>query len=309
MNIKKLQLVVLLKVVLFAFVVIGLLAVGYWMMTLDSDDNIERIEPLYKLNVDETETIKQTSEISPTNNKVAINESSAGSHQTITNSIGMEFVLIPAGEFYMGSPLSEKDRDINEGPVHHITIAKEFYLGKYEVTQEQWREIMGDNPSWFEGENLPVEQVSLEDVQEFIEKLNQKEGADTYRLPSEAEWEYAARAGTTTEYWFNKSNIDDYAWYDNSDSGPHPIGLKKPNPWGLYDMQGNVWEWLQDRYHVNYEGAPTDGTAWLSGSNSNQVVRGGDWHGRAEYCRSALRGIHNPRDRYYRIGFRLLQEV
>jgi formylglycine-generating enzyme required for sulfatase activity/predicted MPP superfamily phosphohydrolase len=186
---------------------------------------------------------------------------------TFTNTIGMEFVLIPAGEFDMGSSSDEEGRSSNEGPLHHVKIENVFYMGKYEVTQQQWRAIMGDNPSSFTGDdNLPVERVSWDDVQEFIRKLNEKEGTDKYRLPSETEWEYACRAGTSTRYSFgdSESELGYYAWYkDNSDYETHPVGQKKANQWGLYDMHGNVLEWVQDCWHDNYSGAPTDGRAWV----------------------------------------------
>jgi formylglycine-generating enzyme required for sulfatase activity len=229
---------------------------------------------------------------------------------TITNTIGMEFVPIPAGEFEMGSPLDEEDRYDREGPVHHVTIEKPFYMGRYEVTQQQWREIMGDNPSYFEGDYLPVEQVSWDDVQEFIKKLNEKEGTDKYRLPSEAEWEYACRAGTTTCYSFgdDESKLGDYAWYYSSKT--HPVGQKKPNSWGLYDMHGNVWEWVQDCWHDSYNGAPTDGSAWiLACDGAYRVFRGGSWYDCARDCRSALRLRNDPRYRGGGLGFRILQEV
>jgi len=233
---------------------------------------------------------------------------------TFTNTIGMEFVLIPAGEFVMGSPLDEEGRDSDEGPVHHVTIKNPFYMGIYEVTQKQWREIMGDNPSYFTGyDNLPVEQVSWDDVQEFIKKLNEKEGTNKYRLPSEAEWEYAARAGTTTRYSFGdlESKLGDYAWYgDNSGGKTHPVGQKKPNSWGLYDMHGNVWEWVQDCFHCDdYSGAPADGSAWVVAcefGGAYRVNRGCSWNDTV-LCRwSALAS-----ERGYRCndrGFRILKE-
>ena len=252
-------------------------------------------------------TSPQQSEVEPEVSQTPVPSFEQNIH---TNSIGMEFVLIPAGEFDMGSLSSEEDR-WDEEPVHHVKISNEFYLGKYEVTQKQWREIMGNNPSSFTGDDRPVETVSWNDVQEFIKKLNQKEGTDKYRLPSEAEWEYSARAGTTTRYSFGDSELrlDEYAWYyDNSGSETHPVGQKKPNPWGLYDMHGNVWEWVQDSWHDDYKGAPTDGSAWESGSGYSRVLRSGGLSHSALHCRSAYRnpGARDPR--ISGLGFRLLQE-
>nr|WP_321419432.1 formylglycine-generating enzyme family protein [uncultured Methanomethylovorans sp.] len=227
--------------------------------------------------------------------------------ETYTNSIGMEFVLIPSGEFEMGYGSS----------VHEVTIGQAYYLGKYEVTQAQWVAIMGDNPSKFEGDSNPVEEVSWDDVQEFVKKLNAKEGTDKYRLPSEAEWEYACKAGTTTKYSFgdNKSKLGEYAWYSGNsgatrNSGTtYPVGQKKPNPWGLYDMHGNVFEWCQDTCHYSYNGAPTDGSAWEDGSSSDRVLRGGSWFYDSWYCLSVgcYRGDKNSGD--FDLGFRLLMEV
>ncbi|RZN40296.1 MAG: formylglycine-generating enzyme family protein [Methanosarcinales archaeon] len=260
----------------------------------------------------------------------------ADQEETITNSIGMEFVLIPAGEFEMGSPSDEEGMWDNEGPVHRVTIRKAFYMGRYEVTQEQWREVMGATSrvssvttsflqvlyfaldfmagdlSRFKGDNRPVERVSWDDVQEFIRKLNEKEGTDKYRLPSEAEWEYACRAGTTTRYSFgdSESKLGDYAWYrDNSGDKTHLVGQKKPNPYGLYDMHGNVWELVQDEWHSGYNGMPTDGSAWESGSGANRVGRGGDWSISARFCRSACRNYGDPGIRDRSVGFRLLEET
>jgi len=207
--------------------------------------------------------------------------------------------------------MGSNDGVANEKPVHEVTLEQAYYLGKYEVTQEQWVEIMGENPSYFKGDNNPVEYVSWNDVQEFVKKLNAKEGTDKYRLPSEAEWEYAARAGTTTAYSFGDSSsiLGDYAWYSgNSGSKTHPVGQKKPNPWGLYDMHGNVWEWCQDSWHSDYEGAPTDGSAW-DGSSSSRVSRGGSWDFNAGNCRSAYRYGLYPDYRGGSFGFRLLSPV
>lgn len=187
---------------------------------------------------------------------------------------------------------------------------------------------MGSSPSYFEGDELPVENVSWNDVQDFIKKLNEKEGANKYRLPSEAEWEYAARAGTTTGYSYgdNESMLGDYAWYsENSGSRPpdylikddfinnnwngktHNVGLKKSNPWGLYDMHGNILEWVQDKEHDNYNGAPTDGSSWESGNGSKRVVRGGNWLITALFCKSAVRLSADAGTRNYLLGFRLMR--
>ena len=229
--------------------------------------------------------------------------------KTITNSIGMEFVLIPAGEFNMGSSSSEEGWGRTEMPAHKVEILEGFYMGKYEITQKQWREVMGDNPSYSKGDDLPVEQVSWDDVQVFIKKLNQKEGLDKYRLPSEAEWEYAARAGTTTQYSFgdDESRLGEYAWYDiNSGYETHIVGQKRPNPWGLYDMHGNVWEWVQDNFNSDYRDAPTDASAWERDDDS-RVYRGGGWGVPAQACRSAFRNYYSSGGRSKDIGFRLLE--
>ncbi|WP_370574998.1 formylglycine-generating enzyme family protein [Methanomethylovorans sp.] len=247
------------------------------------------------------------------------------------NSIGMLFMPIPSGEFIMGSNESSFEK-----PVHEVTISKPFYLGKYPVTQREWVAVMGSNPSYFKGDDMPVESVSWEDAQEFIKKLNAMEDTTKYRLPSEVEWEYACRAGTTTRYACgdNESVLDEYAWYSaNSGRQTHPVGQKKANLWGLYDMHGNVWEWVQDNWDDTYEGAPTDGSAWqknvnsradkdqgifsnIFGSNEKQVdfssyrvLRGGSWNVYAEYCRSAYRNNLDPKFSYYYLGFRLLMEV
>ena len=225
------------------------------------------------------------------------------------NSIGMKFTMIPEGEFYMGS----EERN-SEKPVQEVKINNPFYLGTYPVTQREWNAVMGDNnnPSDFKGDDLPVEQVPWNDVQEFIKKLNEKEGTDKYRLPSEAEWEYACRAGTTTRYSFgdDESKLGDYAWYrNNSGDNTHPVGQKKPNPWGLYDLHGNVWEWVQDRWDYSYDGTPTDGSARESGDGALRVIRGGGWYDYARICRSANRDHDDPRARGNCLGFRVLQEL
>jgi len=234
--------------------------------------------------------------------------------QNITQAVSMDFALIPKGEFDMGSPANEIGRDRREGPVHRVNISKSFYMGKYEVTQKQWQEVMGNNPSQLKGDDLPVEQVSWNDVQEFINKLNDIEGVNKYRLPSEAEWEYAIRAGTNTKYFFgdNVSELGDYAWYSENPGRSHPVGQKKPNPWGLYDMRGNVFEWTQDIFHDNYNGAPLNGSAW-EGMGSNRVIRGSGgciiYIDKDEHCRSASREFEAQGIGNYAKGFRLVMEI
>ncbi|WP_246275859.1 formylglycine-generating enzyme family protein [Methanolobus zinderi] len=230
---------------------------------------------------------------------------------TYTNSIGMEFVKVPAGEFVMGSPDDEAYRDRDEEPQHLVTISDEFYMGSYEVTQEQWKAIMDSEPFYFEGDDLPAEKISWTNANKFIEELNRIEDTDKYRLPTEAEWEYAARAGTTTAYFFgdDPEELPDYAWYDeNSEDRTRAVGLKEPSPWGLYDIYGNVAEWVQDEYHSNYNKAPTDGSEWTGGVD-RRVFRGGSWASDDVNCRSADRDEISPGSRKEEIGFRIVMEV
>ncbi len=221
------------------------------------------------------------------------------------------------GEFLMGSPDSDSDALSDEKPQHQVKV-NSFAIGKYPVTQAQYEAVMGTNPShcknnsWFKN-NLqnPVEQVSWNDAQAFCQKLSQITGK-TYRLPTEAEWEYACRAGTTTRYYFgdDANQLGDYAWYEgNSQNTTHPVGQKRPNAWGLYDMSGNVWEWCEDDWHNNYIGAPTDGSAWIKNNNDNdyRILRGGCWGFDPTVCRSAIRGINYRRDnRSLNLGFRVV---
>ena len=219
-----------------------------------------------------TEKQKKTRMVTKTRTVAA---SSAGKEITL-----FEFCPIHAGTFKMESNEVKMDQD--------------FYLGKYPVTQQQWEAEMGNNPSNFKGGSLPVETVSWDDAQIFIQKLNQLSGKKLYRLPTEAEWEYACRAGTTSEYYFgdDASQLGEYAWFGgNSGQTTHPVGQKKPNEWGLYDMAGNVWEW-------------TD--SWYDSSRSDRVFLGGSWNSHSEYCRSAFRFNYNPDLRNYNIGFRLV---
>jgi eukaryotic-like serine/threonine-protein kinase len=210
------------------------------------------------------------------------------------------FVLIPAGKFMMGG-----NRYDNETPVHKVKISKAFEMGKYQVTQAQWEAIMEGNPSYFKGVSRPVEQVSWNDAQEFIKKLNEKKDGYVYRLPTEAEWEYGCRAGTTGDY---AGNLDEMGWYNkNSGRKTHPVGEKKANAWGLYDMHGNVWEWCADLYNGRYYRESPDADPKGPDSGSDCVGRGGGWYNFAVYCRSANRYFYTPDARFYLLGFRLVR--
>ncbi len=244
--------------------------------------------------------------------------------------VPLELVRIPAGSFQMGSPDTEHNRYINEGPIHTVTIAYDFYMSKYEVTQQQWLAVMGSSPGGYawnygQGDTYPAYYVSWDDAQAFITALNTHitntgQGPATVRLPSEAEWEYACRAGTQTRFYFGDllsvgDECEDdgirsqYMWYcGNDDSyGSKPVGGKLPNAFGLHDMSGNLLEWCQDWLHSSYTDAPADGSAWESPTDSGRVIRGGYWYRYAQYCRSAFRYGIWPDDRYGSLGFRLVR--
>jgi formylglycine-generating enzyme required for sulfatase activity len=233
-----------------------------------------------------------------------------------------EMVVLPSGSFLMGSPpdpgpdpfSNEQPKTIgetNEKPQHRVQI-QSFAIGRYEVTQEQWYTVMGSNPSKNKGRSLPVDTVSWDDIQHFIGKLNQKTG-QKYRLPSESEWEYAVRAGTATEWSFgnDESKLGNYAWYSyNSGNKTQIVGQKLPNAFGLYDMQGNVWEWTQDCWHENYLGAPTDGSAWTAPCIANRhVLRGGGWSTNPSFSRAAKRIKGDADGRSNDDGFRLARDL
>ncbi len=262
--------------------------------------------------------------------------------EPLGNDVTLEMVQIPGGTFTMGSPAAEVGRDNDEGPQHQVTIS-EFFMGRYAVTQTQYQAIMGQNPSRFKGDNRPVETVSWNDAMEFCRKLNQRTG-HTYRLPSEAEWEYACRAGTTTPFHFGKTITTDFVNYDGRStyaSEPRgefrgqttPVGNFPANYFGLYDMHGNVWEWCLDTWHDNYKQAPSDGSPWigsnkdnrsfteterdslyrelnkeLNNNNDNRVLRGGSWLNVTKNCRSANRVKSRPEITYIddTFGFRVV---
>ena len=218
-----------------------------------------------------------------------------------TDELGMEFVRIPADTFMMGSPTTELDRDDDEIR-HEVTLTQNFYMQTTEVTQGQWQAVMDENPSYFQncGLDCPVENVSWDDVQEFIARLNaQSTDGYTYRLPTEAEWEYACRAGTETRFYTGNSeaDLDRAGWYrNNSDGQTHPVGQKEPNGFGLYDMHGNVWEWCSDWYGDYPTGSVTDPQGPSSGED--RVLRGGSWYNDGRRMRCAYRYGYDPAVRY-----------
>jgi eukaryotic-like serine/threonine-protein kinase len=222
------------------------------------------------------------------------------------NGVPMEMILVPGNKFQMGSLDSEGDD--SERPRHEVKVPP-FYCSKFPVTQKQWQAVMKNNPSAFKGADLPVETVSWNDAKAFCSNLLQLTGK-AYRLPSEAEWEYACRAGSTSKWYFGDDEglLKQYAWYDkNSESKTHPVGQRRPNAFGLYDMHGNVWEWCEDTWHNNYDRAPKDGSSWLSGGESSyRVLRGSSWGLDEWFCRAATRYWDAPGDRSNLIGFRVV---
>ena len=230
--------------------------------------------------------------------------SAAPSAQTSENleaQLGFKFVSVPAGSFAMG--------DSKEGPVHQVTFTQGFQLQSTELTQAQWQAVMGTNPSYTKGDNLPVESVSWNDSQSFLTQLNAKTQGG-YRLPTEAEWEYAARAGSTTAYACGdeESCLAEMAWYiPNAKDMPHPVGQLKANAWGLYDMHGNISEWVQDLYAPYTEGAQSNPTGPEKGDY--RIQRGGHWGTYADRCRSASRQYGDPGGSDRNLGFRLARSL
>ena len=230
-----------------------------------------------------------------------------------------EMIAIPAGKFLMGTkPLSSREGlseeqlkyagEFEEYPQHEVTI-KSFSMGIREVTQKEWIFVMGSNPSENKGDDLPVENITWEEAKAFAYKLSEITGKN-YRLPTEAEWEYAARGGSKTIFHFgdNPAGLGEYAWFrENSDGKPHNTGTKKANPFGLYDMFGNVWERTEDCWHIDYEEAPADGSAWESEDCPFRVVRGGAWVNHAQFLRSAFRFRYAPGSRYEFVGVRIVR--
>ncbi|WP_298908323.1 bifunctional serine/threonine-protein kinase/formylglycine-generating enzyme family protein [uncultured Nostoc sp.] len=236
--------------------------------------------------------------------------------EDLGNNNTLEMVEIPGGQFLMGSPLTEKERNSNEGPQHPMTV-KPFFMGKFTVTQEQYQAVMDINPSYFQGAKRPVEQVSWNDAVDFCQKLSLMT-SKSYRLPTEAEWEYAARAGTTTPFYFGETittkiaNYNGEYTYGSAPKGENrqetvDVGSLPANAFGLYEMHGNVWEWCRDKYHNDYRGMPADGSAWVSGNNNPWLLRGGSWFSQSSVCRSSARLDGSNSDvAVYDFGFRVV---
>ncbi|MBD2269158.1 SUMF1/EgtB/PvdO family nonheme iron enzyme [Anabaena sp. FACHB-1391] len=263
-------------------------------------------------------------------NKLPITSPNSSSNQSFSQDLGLgvklEMVYIPGDTFLMGAPKTEEKSLDDERPQHYVEV-KPFYMGKYTITQEQWEKVvyscppvareLNPRPAYFQGDKLPVEQVSWHDAVEFCARLSQKTG-QKYRLPSEAEWEYACRAGSAKPFAFGDTittdmvNYDGNFTYGNASKGEYrgrttPVGTFQPNAFGLCDMHGNVWEWCADTWHGNYHGAPNDGSAWISKTNQNaRLLRGGSWNSNPGLCRSASR-LYNILGYYYgSIGFRVV---
>lgn len=230
----------------------------------------------------------------------------ANNHAANTSLLTAKMIAIPAGSYQMGS----RDARPAEEPVHLVRISA-FNMGETEVTQRQWRAVMGTNPSKFKNcDNCPVEQVSWNDIQVYLKKLNSMTGKQ-YRLPTEAEWEYACRNGGKNENYCGGNKRNELGWYlNNSGKRTHEVKQKAPNGLGLYDMSGNVFEWIQDCWNANYNGAPVNGSAWTSGDCKQRVLRGGSWNtfSAPGYMRSVYRFKHFPASRYYVFGFRLAHD-
>ncbi|BAY96705.1 serine/threonine protein kinase [Tolypothrix tenuis PCC 7101] len=233
--------------------------------------------------------------------------------ESLGNVVVLDMVAIPGGQFLMGSPKKEQGRNDFESPQHTVTI-QPFFMGKFPVTQSQWKAVtalpkvkidLKPDPSSFKGANRPVEQVSWDDAVEFCARLS-KETGKIYRLPTEAEWEYACRAGTTTPYYFGETITKDVANYQGIVGGTTDVENYPANPFGLFDICGNVWEWCKDEWHGNYTNAPADGSAWSIENDNQKVLRGGSWFYFPGYCRSAYRYRFGRDDRSNNVGFRVV---
>jgi len=227
--------------------------------------------------------------------------------------MGIKFILIEPGCFRMGNDKPSTDSTVGETPSHRVCIEKPYYLGETEVTQKQWENVMGSNPSKTKVEDKPVDRVSWNDIQEFLQRLNATNGNKYFRLPTEAEWEYAARAGSDSDYSFgdNPKSLAEYAWFGNLGyhGSSHEVAQKQPNNWGLYDMHGNVWEWVQDWFSPTYYSNSPANNPLGPETGKYRVYRGGSWVGKAINLRSAVRFSALPMTRTHDVGFRLVRQL
>ncbi len=226
---------------------------------------------------------------------------------------GIRFIFVEAGCFQMGSNKPSTDRTAGETPSHKVCIEKPFYIGETEVTQKQWEDVMGNNPSKVKAYDKPVDKVSWNDVQDFIAKLNTKDGGSYFRLPTEAEWEYAAQAGSNDDYSFgdNPKSLPQYAWFGNLGykGSSHEVAQKDPNKWGLYDMHGNVWEWVHDWYSPAYYAESPANNPLGPDNGKYRVYRGGSFVGKPSELRSSVRYSALPVTRTQDVGFRLVRQL
>ncbi|MBQ5751895.1 MAG: SUMF1/EgtB/PvdO family nonheme iron enzyme, partial [Bacteroidaceae bacterium] len=281
---------------------------GYETATFDilisENENIEKSIELKKIE-------RPAPVVAKGNAQNSSNSNGAGGNTFTVNGVSFKMIPVKGGTFEMGATSEQQDSYDNEKPVHSVTLS-DYYIGETEVTQPLWQAVMGSNPSYFKGDNNPVEKVSYDDCKAFIEKLNtllanQLPAGRKFRLPTEAEWEYAARGGNQTKcYQYSGSNtLNDVAWYDsNSGSKTHPVKQKQPNKLGIYDMSGNVYEWCSDRFAGYSSSAQTNPTGPSSGSF--RVLRGGSWCNNALRCRVAVRYSYTPDSRRYNFGLRLV---
>jgi len=280
----------------------GILQTNDIHLTLDTGDGIST---LYKGNISKIFTdagpLQVKSYFSTYPATIFRAQAAIRYHEYISSPIGIKFKLIHPGTFMMGSD----SRWFDEKPIHKVNISKPFYISIFEITQAQWGKMMPYNPSRFKGLKHPVENLTWNEIQEFCRKLSEREGV-IYRLPTEAEWEFACRAGTTTKYYWGDDFNGNYAWiWFNSEGETHPVGLKMPNPWGLYDMVGNVGEWCQDAYapYVSKEQTDPQNT-----SGATRVLRGCSWDSHPEICHSSERLHLGPEEKSDSFGFRLVRE-
>ncbi|MBT9546907.1 MAG: formylglycine-generating enzyme family protein [Candidatus Sericytochromatia bacterium] len=269
---------------------------------------IRGLQNRLRLDREEAERIwKEVQEEMSRTNQIAV-KVSPPTLAPLHNSLGMSFVRIEPGSFLMGSPDYERNRESDE-TLHSVTLSQPYWMQSTPVTQAQWQKLMGNNPADFKGPQLPIENISWLDInQRFLPALNAL-GEGKYRLPSEAEWEYAARAGSMKSFYerHDASTLDAYAWYNNnSNFKTHPVGQKQPNAWGLYDMYGNVWEWCKDLYGAYLLNQTQDPQGPARGQG--RVMRGGSWFCSTNACRQAARGYLTPETRVRLTGFRLVRE-